>query len=279
MHKVCRLFVMAALAVMLCACGSGDAKPQLNETDLETMSDSELEALFEMRVDELEQTEASDDSEGNIETAQSFECLPEMLDASLEDCLIQIDNTIIRDDQTMTLNEVLTAFANSDVEYTYKVDDADYNADMLIAAQGSISVEIYKNGESYFCIIAKNKSDETVTADDASVIFDYYIARPRSSKNIYYCKGISRAGDGHTYQDVKEIFAEYSDSFVESSSYISPYSGGDSVKAIQMDFETSTVNSAGDNVKISVTIFFNAADSSCIGINIYTHTSNFINMG
>lgn len=285
--KKAKVLLMSVLVTMLCACGSA-GKTQLTEADLATMSDAELEALIEEQVANLEAGENAGNQEkvdaqgaGNGEEAveETFECLPEMLEADLEDCLIQIDKTILRDDQTMSLAEVITALQNSGVEYSFKVDTGgyksetvDYNADSIVMGNSLICVEVYKGGVQYFKIHAINASEETVKASDDAVIFDEIFSQSDNAyKNTYYCKGIRSDGDGQTYESMKEIFAEYADIVTEKMDLVKNLRNGETMKAITVSFSIQTENVNGETVKINAGYAVDSADSSCIRMNVITY--------
>ncbi len=287
MKKAKVLLLMSALVTMLCACGSA-GKTQLTEADLATMSDAELEALIEEQVANLEAGENAGNQEkvdaqgaGNGEEAveETFECLPEMLEADLEDCLIQIDKTILRDDQTMSLAEVITALQNSGVEYSFKVDTGgyksetvDYNADSIVMGNSAIFVEVYKGDAKYFTISAINTSKETVQASDDTVIFNQITAQSDSSyKNTYYCKGIRADGEGQTYESMKVIFAKYADVMTERMQLVENRRNGETMKAITVSFEIPAENVNGETVKINAGYAIDSADSSCISMGVGTY--------
>lgn len=290
MKKVKLLLMMTALATVLCACGS-EGKTQLTEADLETMSDVELEALIEEQVANLEKEEGQ--GNGGAEDAQAsgatqaveetFECLPEMLEADWEDCLFQVDNTILRDDHTMSLGEVISALQNSGVEYSFKVDNGgyqsesvEYNSDMLVMGKSHISVEVYKGDVRYFVMYANNTSEETVKAGDAAVIFDM-ITAPHDSfyKNTYYCKGLRGDGEGQTYESMKEIFAKYADIAVEKNERVANRKTNESINGISVNFEVKIENAKGEKITIYYSYAIDPTDSSCVCMHMYTNVYNF----
>ena len=258
--------MMSILAMVLCACGAKDSNAKISESDLDNMSETELEEVIEQeleKLDELEETEVEQKVEEEVDKEevvqeQSFECLPEMLNASLEDCLFQIDNTILRYDDSMPINEAVTALQNSGVEYLFKVNDADYNPNMLVGPQGYISVNVYKNGEVYFILMGRNVSNETVSGDSEHFILDSIA--PFSQEfwsNSYCCKGIRSDGNGQTYATIKELLKDYTDYMEERSTSFAAVDGK-YYQGIEMN-----INLKKDDLNIMVTLFFKSEDSSC----------------
>lgn len=266
MKKVKVYLMMSILAMALCACGSKDSNAKITESDLDNMSETELEEVIEQeleKLDELEETEVEQKVEEEVDKEevvqeQSFECLPEMLNASLEDCLLQVDNTILHYDVAMTLNEAIVALQNSGVEYTFKVDDADYNPSMLVGPQAHVVVKVYKNGNHYFSLWAKNYSNDTVSGDSEKVIFfstvhestEYY-------GNSYYCKGIRLDGNGHTYGTIKELLKDYTEQMEERSAQITV--DGEWFQGIEMKIDFKK-----DDLNIKATLHFKSEDGSCV---------------
>lgn len=261
MKKVKVYLMVSILAMALCACGK-DSKEQLTEFDVEKKSEKKQEEVIDQedkKTDELEEVKASEESGDEVQE-QSFECLPEMMNASFEDCLMQIDNTIIRQDKTMSLNEVIAALQNSGVEYTFKVDDKEYNPNMLVGPWGSVGVEVYKNGELYFLLGANNKSDETVSGNSEGVMVDsLMLGSLECAENTYYAKGFRRDGEGHTYGSVKELLKDYADVMSEKSTSVNDIYGGE-----HQGIEMQLLLQKGE-LTIVVVFLFKSEDGACVG--------------
>ena len=270
MKKIKKMLIFAVMLISICACGEkGDVDKSVKTeekvkdvTNLEQIVQEELEQendVIEENVTEEEVLNLPD---------EKYECLPDMLDASLDECLIQIDKTIIRDDHTMTLSEVIEAFQNSGVEYTFEVDSVEYNPEMLIGGRGYLYVDVLKNGELYFNFSVENRSTETVSAKSDTVIFDTIIyTSPTFLQNCYFAKGIRADGEGQTYETVKALLADYSSYIVERNQNVQAIDG-EYYQGIEMKLEWNK----GD-LYISTTIRFKATDGACIGM--FFHTSYF----
>ncbi|MBR4085608.1 MAG: hypothetical protein IKK33_15145 [Lachnospiraceae bacterium] len=266
MKKVKVYLMMSILAIALCACGE-DSKEQHIESDSKNKSEKKQEEVIEKEdeeTDESEETETSEEvnEEADQEVVQEegFECLPEILNASFEDCLMQIDNTIIRQDNAMSLNEVITTLQNSGEEYIFKVDDKEYNPNMLVGPRSGVVVYVYKKGESYFIISANNKSDETVSGNSEGVMVDAIVLGSQEcAKNTYYAKGFRRDGEGHTYTSVKELLKDYTDFMSEKSTDVMDIYG-EEYQGIEMQ-----VSLRKGDVPIVVTFLFKAEDGACVG--------------
>lgn len=269
MKKAKVYLMMFILAIALCACGE-DSKDQLTESDLENMSETELEEVIEQELEKLDESEAAEmDKKEEVIQEENFECLPEMMNASLEDCLLQIDNTILHYDVAMTLNEAVVALQNSGVEYTFKVDDADYNPNMLVGPQAYVVVKVYKNGNHYFSLWAKNYSNDTVSGDSEKVIFFSTVHEsPEFHSNSYYCKGIRLDGNEQTYGTIKELLKDYTDYMEERSSGITV--DGEHYQGIEM-----TINFKKDDLDIKVTLHFKSEDGSCVRMACNTNRDGY----
>lgn len=268
MKRVKTVMIVAVMLFSVCACGTEDIETQSFEAEMEIGTDAELEQILEQELEELAISEENITKEEKLDViSESFECLPDMLDASLEDCLIQIDNTIIRDNHTMALNEVITALQNSGIVYTFEVDDTEYNSDMIVGPNGYVIIEVLKNGERYFSFSVQNMSGEMVTGKSDSIIFDGIVYKsPEFFGNCYFYKGIRADGDGQTYESVKELLAEYNDFIVEKSQNVQAVDG-EYYQGIEMKLELNE-----GNLYINVTIRFKAEDGACIGMYVHTYT-------
>ena len=270
MKKVKVYLMMSILAMALCACGE-DSKEQRTESDVEKKSEKKQEEVIDQedeKTDESEEVEASEEAGQEVEEEvvvqeESFECLPEMLNASFDDCLMQIDNTIIRQDKTMSLNEVITALQNSGVEYTFEVDEKEYNPNMLVGPRSAVLVNVYKNGESYFIISAINKADETVSGNSEGVMVETIaLVSSECAKNTYFPMGFRRDGEGYTYESVKELLKDYTDVMSEKSTSVYDIYG-EEYQGIELQLPLQK-----EDLSVIVRFWFKAEDGSCVGMSI-----------
>ncbi|MBR4083912.1 MAG: hypothetical protein IKK33_06465 [Lachnospiraceae bacterium] len=162
----------------------------------------------------------------------------------------------------MSLNEVITALQNSGVEYTFKVDNKDYNPDMLVGPWSGLAVEVYKDGNLYFLLSASNRSDETITGSSEGLKVDSPLPM-RCAENTYYAKGFRRDGEGLTYGSVKEQLKEYTDIMSEKSGSVLDIHGNE-YQGIELRIPIKTINAGGDT-SITLTFLFKAEDGACVG--------------
>lgn len=187
MKKLKIFFMMAVLSVAFCACGS----------------------------------KGDDNKDASSLGGKEFECLPELLEASPEDRLIQIGDVVLRFDYTMTLKEAMEAFENSSAEYELKMDngDTELSMDRIVPGMEGFAFEVMKDDETIYYIGVENTSTELVTATDDSVILCDAIRNSEyKGDDIYYFQGIRSDGNGLNINSVKELMAEYEDGLEEDSS-------------------------------------------------------------
>ncbi|MBQ7919830.1 MAG: hypothetical protein IJ324_07830 [Lachnospiraceae bacterium] len=210
MKKLKIFLMMAALSVALCACGG-------KETEQNGGSDNGNNTVVEQTAgDDKEDKSATEDKK-----PEHFECLPELLEASPEDRLVQIGDVVLRFDGTMSFKEAMEAFENSSAEYELKTDngDTELSMDRMVPGMEGFAFEVMKDGETIYFIGVENTSTELATATDDSIILCDAIGNSAyKGDDISYFKGIRRDGNGLTINSVKELMAEYEDSLEEKSS-------------------------------------------------------------
>ena len=210
MKKFKLLTMIVVLSVALCACGA-------QENEKASEGDSQ-------NVSSAEQKEADSKDEKKEAQVDSFECLPEMLEASPEDRLIQFGDVLLRCDCSMTLKETIEALENSSVEYSFfdgDLDDAELSLDRLIPGQEDISIEVHKDGEKLAYLYVRNTSTELVALSDTSVklyTFNEYDNHNEDDFYIRYFKGLCDGSEELTIDSVKELMAEYEDTLKEGAS-------------------------------------------------------------
>ncbi|MBQ7919864.1 MAG: hypothetical protein IJ324_08000 [Lachnospiraceae bacterium] len=190
MKKAKLLLMIIALAAVLCACGGKEA----DNGD----------------VDSKGSTKVSQEK-----GAETFECLPEMKEASLKDDLIQIHNVIIPRDETMTVGELIAAFENSGEGYSAWIPDYDagkikgemLNLDKLMGSGDMQSFYVFKDDDKCAYVTTYNIKDEIAKISECAVT----LVDTADKENTYYAMGIRGNGEGIMYQDMKEIFSEYAD--------------------------------------------------------------------
>lgn len=273
MKRIKILFVAAAYAIMLCSCVTIDPG-QEPESMPEQVSESVVEIVSE-------EPEVNREEKNPLD--ETFECRPEMLEADWSDCLIQIDNTIFRDDHSMSLNEAITALQNSGVEYKITVyrmkadgtehEIIEYNPDIPIEGEESVRFKVYKGDEKYFSIEASNTSKEPIMAGDPAMIVDGVEAEHDSFyRNLYFCKGLRGDGGGLTHEEVKAVFAADGINVQEDRVFRKDRRTGERVSVTQGSISPSL---SGENVKgemygYTYTYYVCNEDGICIDVGIYS---------
>ena len=243
--------------------GSKETGNSNNNLNLENMTDADIEKAlsdFEKQEAEAQQSQQQVTPEPQWET---YECLLEMLTATSEDAKIQIDDVIYQERYLMTMQECMDKLAGSSAEYTYE-----YNPDKLMTSWHTETINVLKNGESYFAIQASNDSSDTIVLKDAKV--KAFVVLPKTEENAYYMNGMPMNGKGWTYASVKEYFSDYSDSFKESSTKVSV--DGQQVDGISLSFKVplgvvrTDAGGREENGCVNFSFNFNADNGECTGI-------------
>lgn len=269
------ILLLTAVSLSACSKETGNSNNNLN---LENMTDDDIEKVlndFENMTDaDIEKT-LSDFEEQEAAAQQSqqqvtpepqwetYECLPEMLTATPEEAKVQIDDVIYQECYLMTMQECMDRLAGSNAEYTYE-----YNPDKLMTSWQTETIDVLKNGESYFAIHAANDSSDTIALKDAKV--KEFVVLPIAKENVYYMNGMPMNGEGWTYASVKEGFSDYSDSFKESSTKVNV--DGQQVDGISLSFQVPLgvvrTNAGGieENGYANFFFDFNADNGECARI-------------
>ncbi|MDE6641052.1 MAG: hypothetical protein K2K63_11030 [Acetatifactor sp.] len=256
---VAAILLLTAVLVSACAKETGNNNKL---PDLDNMTDADIEKAlsdFEKQEAAAQQSQQQANPEPQWET---YECLPEMLTATPEEAKIQIDDVIYQECYLMTMQECMDRLAGSSAEYTYE-----YNPDKLVSSYVE-TVNVFKNGESYFAILATNNSSDTIALKDAKV--KQFVVLPIANENVYYMNGMPKNGEGWTYASVKEYFSDYSDSFQESSTKANV--DGQQVDGISLSFQVPlgvVGTSAGgmeENGFAHFNFTFNADNGECTSI-------------
>ncbi len=197
MKKFKLFLMMTMVAFTLCACGGEEAQSSVGDSKANT---------------EVSQEDEKDDKNDKISVkGASFECLPEMKDAVLEDCLVQIGNSIFRLDGTMSLKETMDALSACGLDIT--VDDArgeEINLETgLIQGGDYLYINAYVDNTLYYSMTFQNSSEETVVmSDDAVDLKLLWGGDEKALEYMYFCEGIPGDGEGLTYTSIKEKYTD-----------------------------------------------------------------------
>jgi hypothetical protein len=152
------------------------------------------------------------------------------------------------------------------VQYAIKVDNKDYNPQMLVGPQGQVEVVIYKNAKKYFGFFAQNMSGDTVSGDSENIKFLMFSdISPEWCSNSYCARGVRVDGMGHTYGTIKELFKDYADKIKETSSTVVTPTG-EEYPGIQFGIYLEK-----DNIHISVSAGFKSEDGSCVSMFFFVY--------
>lgn len=254
------ILILTAVSVSAC---SKETENSNKLPDLENMTDADIEkALSDLEKQEAAAQQSQQQANPELQW-ETYECLPEMLMATLEEAKIQIDDAIYQECYFMTMQECMDKLAGSSAEYTYE-----YNPDKLITSWHTETINVLKNGETYFAIHAVNDSSDTIALKDAKV--SSFNVLPKARENAYYMNGMPMNGEGWTYSSVRECFSDYSDRFQESSTKISV--DGQNVDGISLSFKIPVgvvrTNAGGreENGYANFFFDFNADNGECVSI-------------
>ncbi|MBQ7919445.1 MAG: hypothetical protein IJ324_05845 [Lachnospiraceae bacterium] len=197
MKKLKLFLLMTMVTLTLCACG-GEAAQSSPE---DSKANSEVS----------QEDEKDDKNDKSSVKESSFECLPEMKDAVLEDCLVQIGNSIFRLDGTMSLKETMDALSACGLDVT--VDEAggkEINLETgLIQGRDYLYINAYVDNTLYYSMTFQNSSEETVAmGDDAVDLKLLWAGDKKALEYMYFCEGIPGDGEGLTYTSIKETYTE-----------------------------------------------------------------------
>ncbi|WP_352397757.1 hypothetical protein [[Clostridium] aminophilum] len=127
----------------------------------------------------------------------------EILDAKLDEPIIQIDNLLIRYDASQSVSD----FVNYVEQQGYTVE---WDSNQLMNPRDSNEVKVYKNGQLYFKMRYENCSGKITRANDDNVVIEGFISDYIShdaSRNTWLPTGINLNGDGLYYDE--SLFDEY----------------------------------------------------------------------
>ena len=259
MKKFKLLLMTAVLAVALCACGGGENEASGESSEKAYATEQESTISTENKND----AESSSNIESVSAEEDEFTCLPELLEASPEDRLMQIGNSIIARDYSMSLAEAVTALENCGIDLTFtNCDGTEFNIDRLVT--GGQMVEIYacKDGKQCFFLGGLNYADETTKASDSVLKLETIWAMDAEvMPYVYYCRGGRMDGNGLDYNSVKELFADYGDAITEE--------GNGNTVVISVSYPGTTL--AGASLTRKMQFQINASDSSCVTVTDSTY--------
>lgn len=201
MKKLKLFLMMTMVALTLCACGGEEAQSSVGESKAHT----------EVGKEDKNEEQKDDKKDKSSGKESSFECLPEMKDAVLEDCLVQIGNSIFRLNGTMSLKETMDALSACGLDVT--VEDAEgkgINLETgLIQGGDYLYINAYVDNTLYYAMTFQNSTEETVTmGDDAVDLKLLWAGDKKALEYMYFCEGIPGDGEGLTYTSIKEMYVD-----------------------------------------------------------------------
>lgn len=251
MKKFKLLLMTAVLAVALCAC-SGEGNEASGENS-QNVSATEQESVIS--TENKNDAESTNNAESVSAEEDEFTCLAELLEASLEDRLMQIGNSIIVRDGSMSIAEAVAALENCGIDFTFtNTDGTEFNIDRLVTSGQLVEIYACKDGKQWFYFGGLNYSDETIKASDSSLKLETIWAMDAEAMPyVYFCKGVRMDGNGLDYNSVKELFAEYGDAITEE--------GNGNTVVIAVSYPGTTLG--GTSITRKMQFQINASDSSC----------------
>ncbi len=169
-----------------------------NETEV-SKTEREIATFAEMaQLDSSQENTISNDSVKNEKQANAYNVLPEMLEYTVKDYKMQIDDNIFTVDKAMTLSEVVEMLESSSATYEYE-----YNPN-AIASSVRYWLTVKKNGIDYFDAFF-TRSEESNLLADAELRF---ILPINCIENTYYPTGFRADGNGILYGDAISEFEE-----------------------------------------------------------------------
>ncbi|RKM53786.1 hypothetical protein D6853_15085 [Butyrivibrio sp. X503] len=229
MKRIIAPLLVFLLSFTLIACGNNqkkDVKNALVENGLSSeeadefvneFSEEDLEYLTENYEGEQDESEASEDEDiKSTYNEKQFEPCEEIINASLKDAYVQIDDVLLKMDGSMTIGEVVDLLKQGvDGEYysfSAERSDEEFQFDTaLIAKNEDMYIVVYKNGKEYAELMAffdEGQSEESAILVKNALFVDlrpFAVYDPKCLDNIFIFKGMPFNGTGYDYTSIENL--------------------------------------------------------------------------